>query len=245
MGNNRDNRLHRTPPLILAPALTGLILGACSAWADDDLPAVDFFNMPSASEPRPTPKPGEPDLGLLIEGDIERDPIHDGAPRAPGSKALGLLMIGDGSKSKILYEDDYHQVIGNPAWPSVRMMYRYDPATTDWKYDGSIVRGHLMPNSNFGWSVAVTKPYLAIMDWNTKAKRAAIIIYEKTPSSVRGWKKRFEVIADNSDQAKCMGGLEADKWLGKWMENGGEDCGVRTVDGTQATNHSIHETGRY
>lgn len=216
----------------------------CMSHAEDELPGVDFSGP--GLQPSPVPKKkGEPDLGLLIEGDLNKEKIQDGGPRAPGSKALGLLMLGDGSKNKILYEDDHHQVVGNPTWPSVRMMYRYDPDSTDWKYDGSIVRGHLMPNSNFGWSVAVKKPYLAVMDWNSKAKRAAIVIYEKTPRSVRGWKKRFEVIANDSDQARCMGGLEAEKWLHKWMDNGGTDCGVRTVEGTRATNHSIHETGRY
>lgn len=193
-----------------------------------DLPAVNFSGLPAAQKADPSK------LGLRIEGDVDKVGKSD-------SSGLGLLFLGN-SGDRVLYEDDHHQVIGNPARPAVRMMYRYDPTSTEWKYDGSVVRGHVARGSNFGWSVAVIKPLMAIMDWSAGPNVAAIVIYEKTPNSIRGWKKRFEVIADNKDQARCMGGLDANKWLAKWNEDRGAACGVRTVDGSKATKSSIQSS---
>lgn len=223
------------PALLLA---LGILLCPPPVLADDELPAVDFSGRPTLPPSRAPAAntPDVPDLGLLIEGEVE-------TPRVTDKRTLGLLFLGDGSGDRILYEDDHHRVVGNPSRPFVQMMYRYDPTSTDWKFDGNVVRGHVRRGSKFGWSVAVNKPYMAIMDWSAGPNVAAIVIYEKAPNSVRGWKKRYEVIADNARQAQCMGGVEAEKWLAKWQENRGQDCGVRTVDGSTATSASIKEAG--
>lgn len=210
-----------------------LTLGICvfstAFAAEDELPALDFSRKPSPS--------GSPDYGLLIEG-------SDDQPGA-GKSARGLLVPGRASQDQILYEDEHHRVLGNPSRPFVQMMYRMDPESNDWMFDGNVVRGHVARGSKFGWTVAVSKPYMAIMDWSAKPNVAAIIVYEKTPKSVRGWKKKYEVVADDPSQARCMGGLEAQKWLAKWKENQGEDCGVRTIDGSKATQQSIDRQQRH
>lgn len=207
------------------PALLALLLTCAAATADDELPGVEFSDLPPVvnySGLSSVSKPEPPDLGLLIEGERAKQ------------RGLGQLILGNDSQDRILYEDDHHRVIGNPARPIVRMMYRYDPQSTEWLYDGSIVRGHVQPGSKFGWSVSVSKPYMAILDWRAKPIEAAIVIYEKSPNSIRGWKKRFEVVADNEKQAQCMGGLDAGKWLTRWTDNRGTACGVTTIDWSQA-----------
>ncbi len=217
-------------------ALLALIYSSSAVLAEDELPAVESADVPAINfSGLPAARNSNPaKLGLRIEGDVDE-------VGKPDSQGLGLLFLGN-SGDRILYQDDHHQVVGNPSRPAVRMMYRYDPTSTDWKYDGSVVRGHVARGSNFGWSVAVIKPFMAIMDWSAGPNVAAIVIYEKTPNSIRGWKKRFEVIADNKEQARCMGGLDANKWLTKWNENRGADCGVRTVDGSKATKTSIESS---
>lgn len=109
-------------------------------------------------------------------------------------------------------------------------MYRLDPNSSEWLYDGSMVRGQPPRGSNFGWSVAVEKPYMAVLDWSSQPLSAALVIYEKTPHSLRGWKKRYEVLADDAEQTRCMQGLDAKAWLDRWLLDRGEDCGVRTVE---------------
>ncbi len=228
-----------------ALALVGLLFSALAVCADDELPTVEFSARPGVNYSgleRPQ-KPDAPGLGLRIEGDLPERAAGDGAQPAKKSD-LGLVMLGDGSGNRVLYEDEHHRVIANPARPFITMMYRYDPGSTDWMFDGNVVRGHVARGSKFGWSVAVNKPLMAVMDWSAKPNVAAIIIYEKTPNSIRGWKKRYEVVADNPTQAKCMGGLDASKWLAKWSADRGMDCGVRTLEGTQATQQSIQNSQR-
>lgn len=198
---------------------------------DTEMPAVEFFGGSSNAK-----RSDDPEYGLLIEGQDDQ-PTY-------GKSARGLLITGGMADGRILYEDDYHRVVGSRSRPYVQMLYRHDPQSSEWKFDGNVVRGHVPRGSKFGWTVSVIKPYMAIMDWRAKPVEAAIIIYEKTPASVRGWKKRFEVVAENADQAKCMGGLEADKWLSKWIESRGAECGVRTLDGTQATMRSVQNANR-
>ncbi len=204
-------------------ALASLVFTSLALQAGEELPAVDFSELPTveSSVPSRSYTPEEPDLGLLIEGERSRQ------------RRLSQVILGNDTVDRVLYEDDHHRVIGNPTRPIVRMMYRYDPSSTEWLYDGSIVRGHVKRGSKFGWSVAVEKPYMAIMDWRAKPIEAAIVIYEKSPNSIRGWKKRFEVVADDETQAQCMGGLDANKWLSRWTTNRGIDCGVRTVEWSQ------------
>lgn len=217
--------------VLLRCALCGMVLLGGLAVADDDMPGVEFTPPPPVNfyGPAPTlaPRPELPDIGLLIEGD-------------PATNTrLGQVIMGEDAIDRILYEDDHHRVVGNPASRFVRMEYRYDPATTDWMYDGRLVRGHIRRGSKFGWSVAMNKPYLGIMDWSVRPTVAAIVIYEKTPGHIRGWKKRFEVQAADIEQANCMGGLDANKWLARWQEGRSEECGVRELDGTEATEKSV------
>ena len=158
------------------------------------------------------------DMGLLIEGDIEQ------------RRRLGQMILDGDPREKVLYEDDHHRVVGSARRPAVRIMYRHDPTSSEWLYYGSMVRGQPPRGSNFGWSVAVQKPYMAVLDWSSEPLSAALVIYEKTPHSLRGWKKRYEVLASNAEQTRCMRGLEAETWLTRWLHNRGEDCGVRTID---------------
>lgn len=206
------------------------------AWADDAQPAVESdLPAPSFSEVLRSPGTPGPDLGLRIEGDNPNPSV--------GDSKLGTLVVGQDSSERVLYEDDHHRVVGSPSQPMVRMMYRVNPNADAWYFDGHVVRGHVKKGSNFGWSVAVNKPYMAIMDWSAEPSVAALIIYEKTPNSLRGWKKRFEVLAQDPQQADCMGGLDAETWLQTWQQDRGASCGVTTVEGTHATRRSVGALG--
>lgn len=214
-----------------------LVMGP-PAMADDAQPAIDT-DRPALrfSELRTTPEADAPDLGLHIQGD-------NPSPGLPANSSRGTLILGEDTLDRVLYEDDHHRVVGNPSKPMVRMMYRVDPASDAWYFDGHVVRGHVKKGSNFGWSVAVSKPHMAIMDWSAEPSVAAIIVYEKIPNSLRGWKKRFEVIAQEPRQADCMGGLDASKWLAQWQQDRGVACGVVTMEGSRATQRSVSDSRR-
>jgi hypothetical protein len=216
-----------------------LTLGWLFTWsaacADDAQPAIESnLPTPSFSEILAEPDGDTPDLGLRIEGDNPN-------PGVEGDATRGTLVVGEDTSDRVLYQDDHHRVVGNPSQPMVRMMYRVEPSKDAWYFDGHVVRGHVKRGSNFGWSVAVNKPYMAIMDWSAEPSVAAIIIYEKTPNSLRGWKKRFEVLAQEPQQADCMGGLDASKWLQQWRQDRGVACGVVTLEGSRATRRSVSD----